>query len=515
MLGTHTLVSDWLAYYAGRSGNRLAAVDLATGRRYTYAQFNERATRLAAGLRAKHAVRKGDRVGLLARNSTDHFELMFACWKLGAIFMPLNWRLTAVELAAILADSTPNLVFTDEEFAPLLAGAGRIEIVLRHADAARCGYERVIRDHGPDVAMTDVDLADANTLLYTSGTTGEMKGVVGTHLNSMTNVLQSAAAGVVDNDTVCLTYAPLFHTAGLNSFAMPLFHFGGTLYVMRNWDAQDALRYLSDREMGITHTLGVPFHLAMIAALPGFAAATFPALRLIGVGGAPATRKLIDAWAAKDIPLSQSYGMTEVFGLGFQPPAAARENPSAAGKALMYLEVQIGDEQGVELPIGHTGEIQVRGPGVTPGYWKRPDQTAAAQVNGWFRTGDAGYMDPDRTMYVVDRVKDMFISGGENVYPAEVESVISRVPGVAMVAVVGVPDEKWGEVGTAFVVRVPGSSADAESILVGCRESLAGYKVPKSVAFVDSLPISPQGKVLKRVLRATAARADSEKGASS
>ena len=297
-----------------------------------------------------------------------------------------------------------------------------------------------------------------------------MKGVVGTHLNSMTNVLQSAAAGVVDSDTVCLTYAPLFHTAGLNSFAMPLFHFGGTLYVMRNWDAQDALRYLSDREMGITHTLGVPFHLAMIAALPGFAAATFPALRLIGVGGAPATRKLIDTWAAKDIPLSQSYGMTEVFGLGFQPPAAARENPSAAGKALMYLDVQIGDEQGRELPIGQIGEIQVRGPGVTPGYWKRPDLTAAAHVDGWFRTGDAGYMDPDRTMYVVDRVKDMFISGGENVYPAEVESVISRVSGVAMVAVVGVPDEKWGEVGTAFVVRVPGSSVDAESILAGCRE---------------------------------------------
>jgi fatty-acyl-CoA synthase len=320
----------------------------------------------------------------------------------------------------------------------------------------------------------------------------------------MTNVLQSAAIGVIGADTVCLTYAPLFHTAGLNSFAMPLFHFGGTLYVMQNWDALAALGYLSDPTLGITHTLGVPFHLATIAALPEFASATFPALRLIGVGGAPATRKLIDQWAAKDIPLSQSYGMTEVFGLGFQPPAAARDNPSAAGKALMYLEVQIGDEAGREVPLGESGEIQVRGPGVTPGYWNRPDLTAAAHVNGWFRTGDAGHMDPDRTMYVVDRVKDMYISGGENVYPAEVESLISRVPGVAMVAVVGVPDDKWGEVGKAYVVRVPGKPVDAGTILDACRSALAAYKTPKSVAFVDSLPISPQGKILKRVLRASA-----------
>jgi len=503
LASTQTLVSDWLAHYAVRDGDRLAAVDLATGRRHTYAQFNDRATRLATGLRHAHGVRKGYRVGFLSRNSTDHFELMFACWKLGAIFMPLNWRLTATELAKIAADATPNLVFADAEFAPLLAGVNDTAIVPRDTDATRCGYEALIHGHAADVVMQDVELGDANTLLYTSGTTGEMKGVVGTHLNSMTNVLQSAAIGVVGSDTVCLTYAPLFHTAGLNSFAMPLFHFGGTLYVMQNWDPQAALRYLSDPALGITHTLGVPFHLATIAALPGFAAATFPTLRLIGVGGAPATRKLIDQWAAKDIPLSQSYGMTEVFGLGFQPPAAARDNPSAAGKGLMYLEVQIGDENGRELPLGETGEIQVRGPGVTPGYWKRPDLTAAAHVNGWFHTGDAGYMDPDRTMYVVDRVKDMYISGGENVYPAEIESLISKVAGVAMVAIVGVPDEKWGEVGRAFVVRVPGRSVEAEAILAACRGALAAYKVPKSVTFVDALPISPQGKILKRVLRAS------------
>ncbi|MCC7200065.1 MAG: AMP-binding protein [Gammaproteobacteria bacterium] len=497
------LVVDWLAYYAGRDGERLAAVDLASGRRYSYAQFNDRATRLATGLRDRHAVRKGDRVGLLARNSTDHFELMFACWKLGAIFMPLNWRLSPAELGGVLADSTPRLLFVDADFVPLAAGAAA-PIVQRAGVAADCGYEALIRDHPPAVTMAGVDLDDPNTLLYTSGTTGEQKGVVGTHLNSMTNVLQSAAAGVVGSDTVCLTFAPLFHTAGLNSFAMPLFHFGGTLYVMQNWDAAAALGYLRDPALGITHTLGVPFHLATMAALPAFAEARFPALRLIGVGGAPANRKLIDTWAAKGIPLSQSYGMTEVFGLGFQPPAAARENPAAAGKALMYLEVQIGDEQGRELPLGERGEIQVRGPGVTPGYWNRPDLTAAAQVNGWFRTGDAGYMDPDRTMYVVDRVKDMFISGGENVYPIEVEHVISKVPGVAMVAVVGVPDERWGEVGRAFVVRAPGATVADDGVLAACRAALAGYKVPKSVAFVDALPISVQGKVLKRVLRAAA-----------
>ena len=494
-----SLVSDWLHYQASYNPERLAAVDLTTARRFTYAAFNDRATRLATALRNTLGVLKGDRVGMLARNSTDHFELMFACWKIGAVFMPLNWRLSAGEMTKVIADAIPCVVFVDPDFAGLLDGCACPVVGRGGGDDS--AYEALVSAHAPEVRMEGVTLDDHNTLLYTSGTTGEQKGVIGTHLNSMTIVLQSVTTGAIDNATTCLTYAPLFHTAGLNSFAMPLFHFGGTLHVMANWDAAEALAHLSNPDLKITHTLGVPFHLGMIAALPAFASTVFPTLRLVGVGGAPANRQLIDIWASKGIPLSQSYGMTEVFGLGFQPPAAARENPAAAGKALMYLDLQIGDADGQELPLGERGEIQVRGPGISPGYWKRPDLTEAAWTNGWFRTGDIGIMDPDRTLYVVDRLKDMYISGGENVYPAEVESVISKVPGVIMNAVIGVPDARWQEVGMAFVVKAPGSPVDAAAILSAAREKLAGYKVPHHVRFVDVLPISAQGKVLKWALR--------------
>jgi fatty-acyl-CoA synthase len=493
-------VFDWLAYYAEFDPGRLAAVDLATQRWLSYGEFNDRATRLATALRERYGVEHGDRVGFLAHNGTDHFEAMFACWKLGAIFVPLNWRLTAHELAAILEHCEPRVVLHDEEFTALLA-LSHVPAVSRAPGHAACGYEQLVAAHDARVAMEHVDFDTINMLLYTSGTTGRPKGVIYTHRMTNNIVLHAALHARIRAGTRTLTYSPLFHAAGLNALAMPSFHYGGAVLVMRAFDAGTCLAMLCDPALGITHTVGVPTTYQLMSQRPEFATATFPTLEVAGVGAAPVPLHLLEVWAGRGQVLSQSFGMTEVFSVSFTPPAKAREQIGSAGHPLMHVKVQIGDGQGLELPRGVTGEIQVRGPGVTPGYWHDPESTRGAfTANGWFRTGDAGRMSADGIIYVVDRIKDMFISGGENVYPAEVENVIDALDGVSQCAVIGVPDPRWGEVGLALVVAQPGRVLDPDVILGHCRERLARFKVPRSVRIVASLPLSPQGKVLKKEL---------------
>ena len=494
-------VFDWLAYYAAFDPDRLAAVDLPTRRWLTYGQMNERATRLATALRERFGVERGDRVAFLAQNSTDHFEASFACWKLGAIFVPMNWRLSPRETAAILEHCEPRVVLYDEDFAPLLALAST-PTVARLAGSADCGYEQMIAAHEPRVLMEHVDFDTINMLLYTSGTTGRPKGVIYTHRMTNNIVIHAALHARVRSGARTLTYSPLFHAAGLNAVAMPQFHYGGAVLVMRTFDARECLRLLTDQDMKITHTVGVPTTYLLMSQLHEFATATFPTLEVAAVGAAPVPLHLLEVWADKGLVLSQSFGMTEAFSVSFTPPERAREQIGSAGHPLLHVRVQIGDAQGLELPRGLVGEIQVQGPGVTPGYWHDPDATTAAfTASGWFRTGDAGRMTEQGTIYVVDRIKDMFISGGENVYPAEVENVIDSIDGVSHCAVMGVPDQRWGEVGLALVVARQGREIAAERIRDVCRERLARYKVPREVLIVEKLPLSPQGKVLKGELR--------------
>ncbi len=425
---------------------------------------------------------------------------MFACWKLGAIFVPLNWRLSAHEMSAILDHCEPRVVLHDADLAPLLALA-HLPVVTRSPGRATCEYEQLLAAHEPCVGMEHVDFDTINLLLYTSGTTGRPKGVIYTH--RMTNNIVSHAAlhAGIRAGTRTLTYSPLFHAAGLNALAMPSFHYGSAVFVLRNFDAGECLALLTDPTLGITHTVGVPTTYQLMSQRPEFASARFPTLEVAAVGAAPVPLHLLEVWAGKGLVLSQSFGMTEVFSVSFTPPGKAREQIGSAGHPLMHVKVQIGDEHGLELPRNRLGEIQVRGPGVTPGYWHDPEATRAAFTpDGWFRTGDAGRMTEDGVIYVVDRIKDMYISGGENVYPAEVEGAIDALDEVSQCAVIGVPDAKWGEVGLALVVPRPGQRVDPERVLAHCRERLARYKVPRRVRVVESLPLSPQGKILKKEL---------------
>jgi len=495
------LITDWLAYHAKWRGNALACVDLQTERRFTYADMYSRSSRLAGGLKVKFDVGPGDRVMVLARNSTDVFEIMFSCWRLGAVFMPANWRLTAPELEAIIADCDPTLIIADEEFCGGVA-TGPAKQLSRSASGENSPYEELIAGAESEAAFAPTTLDTINTLLYTSGTTGEPKGVICTWRMTMLAVIQAAASGRLSTETRTLTHVPLFHTAGLNGFATPLFHYGGAVHVMRNWDPEACLRYLTDEELGITHTLGVPTQFLMMAQHESFKEAVFSSIEWAGIGGAPATLDLLQTWGAKGLQLCPSYGMTEVFGVTRLPPERAKEKLGSVGWPVMYCNIRILDSNGNLCPPATSGEIQLKGPGVTPGYWKKPELTAAAiSEDGWFSTGDIGYQDEDGALFVIDRLKDMYISGGENVYPAEVENIISSFGEVKQVAVIGAPDPKWGEVGVAVVVLKPEKQLTIAEIQNRCIANLAPYKIPARVAFTDSLPLSAQGKVLKTELR--------------
>jgi fatty-acyl-CoA synthase len=494
-------VFDWLSYYADFDPGRIAAIDLATRRWLSYGVLNDRATRLATALHERLGVRPFDRVAFVAHNSTDHFETMFACWKLGALFVPLNWRLSPCETVELLRHGGPRVVFCDADLESRLAGDDTPR-VLRRPGQAGCEYEALIAAHAPALRMQGVSFDTPNMLLYTSGITGRPKGVIYTHRMTHNIVVHAALHARVRGDTRTLTYLPLFHAAGLYAVSTPQFHYGGAVVVMQTWDTQQCFRHLMDPDLRITHVVGVPTHYLLLAQLPEFATAEFPALEVAAVGGAPVPLPLLETWEQKGCELSQSFGMTEAFSVAYCPPEKAREKIGSAGHPLMHIEVRIGDEDGNELPRETVGEILVRGPGVTPGYWNDPDATAAAFTqDGWFRTGDAARMTADGTIYVVDRIKDMIISGGENVYPAEVESVIDGFPEVSQCAVIGVPDPQWGEAGMALVLLRAGRVLGEQELLARCRERLAGFKVPRHVRFIEQLPLSPAGKVLKNELR--------------
>ncbi|MFO1426183.1 MAG: AMP-binding protein [Steroidobacteraceae bacterium] len=357
-------VYDWLAYYAEFDPARLAAVDLATGRQFGYGEFNARATRLATGLRERHGVRPGDRVAFLAHNSTDHFEAMFACWKLGAIFVPLSWRLAPPELGAVLRDAQPRLVIHDAVFEPLL-GADETPRLARATDAATAAddpYEALLAEHEPRVRMYPADFDTVNMLIYTSGTTGRPKGVIYTHRMTQNIVVHAALHARLRAHSRTLTYSPLFHSAGLNALTTPSFHYGAAVFVMRQWDTEECFRLLVDREAGITHTVGVPTTYILLSQLPQFATASFPTLEVAAVGAAPVPHYLLEAWDRRGLQLSQSYGLTEAFSVSFCPPEQSREKIGSAGHALMHIDVRIGDAQGREPP-----RREWRDPGARPG----------------------------------------------------------------------------------------------------------------------------------------------------
>ena len=498
---------DWIAHHNAHRASRQAIVDLDSGRTLSYGDLHHRIDALAAHLQSV-GVKKGDRVALLAHNGPEYFDIQFAGQRIGSIAVLLNWRLTVPELEFIVGDCSPSVLIYSPEFAET---ANEI--------AARCGvealipidddYEAIVGSGAqPETCLVEHD--DPSTIMYTSGTTGHPKGAIITHGMTFWNCVNLGIPALITPNTVQLVVLPLFHTGGLNCYANPVLHAGGRIVIARTFDPGEALRIIGDPSYEVTHFFAVPAPYQFMMQHPDFETTDLSRLQVAGVGGAPCALPIMERWAERGIEVAQGFGMTETSPAAiFLDPADAMRKIGSTGKELMHTEARIVTDDGEEAGPNEVGELWVRGPHITPGYWNRPDATADAFSEDWLRTGDAAKRDDEGYYYIVDRWKDMYISGGENVYPAEVENVIYQLPGIVEAAIVGVPDPKWGESGVAVVVLEPNSELDQATLIQHCVERLAKFKVPARMHVMDVLPRNATGKVLKRELRIMLAGEDS------
>jgi len=482
------------------SPDAIAFEEIATGRSLTYAQLDEAVGRGAAFLAAQ-GLEPGDRLAVLCHNRATFFELLFACARAGIILVPLNWRQPPAELKPILADCAAKLLLADEATRDLAGELSGVVPVMSFAD-----YEAGRSATSPATAAAAPWEADRVWyLLYTSGTTGKPKAVIqtpGMALANAINIQQATGLGAGD-DT--LNFLPLFHTAGINLHALPVFIAGGTSRIIPKFDPDVVIDLIAQGRLSLF--FGVPAIYQAISLHPAFATTDFSRVRHWGCGGAPISEPLLRAFLARGVTICNGMGMTETGPTVFlMDPERAAEKIGSVGKPQLLAEVRLVDIRDQDVAAGEAGELLFRGPGITPGYFNNPEATAKAFApGGWLRSGDVGRQDEDGCYYVVDRIKDMFISGGENVFPAEVEIALHAHPAVLEAAVLGVPDATWGEVGHAAILLRPGMSATVDDIRTHARARLAGYKVPRHITIVTDFPRTAAGKIQKHVLRSLVA----------
>jgi fatty-acyl-CoA synthase len=530
---------DVLGERARLSPEKTAVVEVATGRRFTYAELDGRAKAAARGLIEGLGLKKGDRLALLAGNRVEFLDVFFACGKTGVVLVPLNTRQKAGELQGIVEDAQPKVLIYGAEFEET------VEDLLRRIrgikavplDAAGASLEPAAPPLGRSLtfkeifsSLSSVSAAasaaaekapgpeDLYCLLYTSGTTGKPKGVMVPHRMVAWNAVNTVVSWQLREDDVSPIYTPLYHAGGLGAFLTPIFAVGGTIVLFAGFDPAEILATIARERC--TVVLGVPTIFRMLQEHPAFASADFSSVRYFISGGAPLPMDVIETWQKRGAAFKQGYGLTEVGVNCFAMSVAdSVRKAGSIGRPMMFTEAKLTDEDGCEVPVGEVGELLLRGPHVCTGYYRNPEATAAAlDAAGWFHTGDLAKEDADGFFTIAGRKKDMLISGGVNVYPAEIEAVLFQHPGVMDVAVVGVPDEKWGEVGVAFVVRreekrgeekislkVRGGGEEEEKAKLAAfvEMRLAKYKVPRDFLFVGSLPRTPYGKVVKGDLRSS------------
>jgi fatty-acyl-CoA synthase len=474
------------------------------GRELTYRRLAEEVDLLARSLAAR-GIGHGDRIGYLGRNDIAAFEVFFAAGRLGAIFVPLNTRLTPAEAGRLLDDARPAVLF----FGPEQAGvAGQLSQppLLVPVASDQPGSIAALIEAGPEQAplAAEVGLPDDAVILYTSGTTGASKGAVLSHANLTFNAMnQLAHADVLSTDTA-LCMAPLFHATGLGQVSLPTLFKGGTVVIATTFDPAAILATIAGQR--ITSFSAVPTMLQMLCDHPDFAVTDLSSLRYVIYGGSAVAEHVAVAWQERGVPILQGYGMTEASpGVYLAVAEGAAGRPLSIGFPHFFTDVQLTapgqNPAGTAAALPRQGELLVRGLNVSRGYWERPAETAAAFRGGWFRSGDVLRIADDGWAYVVDRIKDLIISGGENIYPGEVEARIIALPGIADCALIGLPDPRWGEVGLAFVVRSGACDWTEATLREALRAELAPFKIPKRVRFVNQLPRTATGKVRKQDLR--------------
>ena len=487
---------DAVATHGRARPSALALADLDSGQRWCWAELDRAVNRVAHWLLDTLGPGSSARVATIARNRAELLILQLGCVRAGAIYVPLNWRLAATEIAVLLDDADPAILLTEAAFAQTRDG-------VQHDLGALDRLTGALPDTPPP-ATARRGWTDASTLLFTSGTTGRPKGVMVSEANAFWGSTNFALGNHVSRDSVFLCDMPLFHTAGLFACARTPLQAGATLLLSRGFDTATTLARLGDRALGITHYFSVPQMAQMLWKAPHFTPGKLAGLRVYATGGAPNPRAQIERFVRAGIPMSDGFGMSETcsnFGMPVDDPNLLIAKAGSIGLPYLSVEARIVGDDGHDRADGEIGELWLRGPSVTDGYWNQPRTTAAAFTDGWFRSGDAARRDADGFYFLVDRYKDMFVSGGENVYPAEVEAVLAELPDIAEAAVIGVADERWGEVGCAFAVAVEGRALDPEAITAHCYDRIAAYKVPKTIVVVKTLPRTASGKVQKHLLR--------------
>jgi fatty-acyl-CoA synthase len=490
---------DPLRFWSRVAPGRVALIDRARGQRLTYAELSAGADRWAALLRA-HGIGRGAIVSILAGNRGEFAELLYACGRVGAALLPLNWRLAAAELAPIVADARPALVFGEARFRE------RAEDAMRGMmDAPRWidlddDAPALLARGGPSAPDVEVEPDDAILILYTSGSTGRPKGAVLPHRQLFFNAVATTTAWELGADDVAPVSTPFFHTGGWNVFATPLWQRGGTIVLFDAFSADEFLDAIV--EEGITVALTVPTMLLMLMESPKWGM-PLPSLRRFVSGGAPCPRALAERVRAAGYRFREGYGLTECGPNCFAiSDEEALRRPGSVGWPVPMLEMRLAREDGSEPAPGEPGELLLRGPQLFAGYLRAPEKTAETFTpDGWLRTGDLARRDEDGAYTICGRRKEMFISGGENVFPGEVEAALADCPGVAEVVVVGVRDERWGEVGRAFIVPRAETAMTEGEVIAHARTRLAGYKVPKQVVFLPEIPRLGSGKPDRRALQ--------------
>lgn len=501
-------IGDYLARRCVYTPEKIAIVDAATepATRLTYRDLNQRANRLTSWLRSV-GIGKGDRVAVLAYDGVYFYDAFFACGKLGAIFVPLNWRLHPAEIENQIRQISPKILFHSWE-EPMKTAVTSLQTssglprLLPLVDEATYDFRQALETAAPaPVTCESLTESDTACLLFTGGTTGPPKAAQISHGQIVWNMINSMLGDVLGTDTF-LNIFPLFHAGGLFAFSMPILIQGGTVIQTKKFDPVQVLELIEAERVTIFG--GVPTIFQMLTAAPNWKESDLSSLRYCMSGGAPMPVPLIRQYQKeKGVVFRQGFGMTE-FGPGVFSLASADAERKAGsiGKPNFFVDARVVDPANMPLPPGKIGELMLRGPSAMTGYFGNPEASRAAfDAENYLHTGDLAYVDEDGYFFIVDRLKEMFISGGENVYPAEIEAALYKHPAVAMCAVIGVKDEKWGEVGRAFVVLKKGEKADEETLLAFLQENLAKYKVPKSIVIRDSLPLSGAGKILKAELR--------------
>lgn len=491
-------MTNLLARRAELTPNRIAMTELVGGQSRSYGALQDRVLRLATILTAHGAV-EGARIAVLCRNRMAFFEVLFAAANTGAIVTPLNWRAPLPELSPLVGQASPMLVFCgaeDTAVASILAGNSGAKLIDFDHD-----YEELLGQATPAQVRRHWAFDDIWYLLYTSGTTGQPKAVIQTYGMAHVNAVNLGHAIALQSNDVTLNFLPLFHTAGINLHTLPTLFAGGHVLILPGFEADPVMNLLAEGH--ISTFFGVPAIYQALSLHPDFEQVALDKVRHWGCGGAPLADTLVHAFARRGAKVANGMGMTETGPTVFlADPETATQKTGSVGKPQLLCEARLVDADGNDVATGKAGELWLSGPGITPGYWGNPEATAGAITpDGWLKTGDLARRDDDGCYYIVGRLKEMFISGAENVYPAEVENVLALHPGVLEAAVVGVTDARWGEVGHAFILLRPDQNAPETSELQAwCRARLAAFKVPKYVTLVDEFPRTPAGKIQKHLI---------------